>query len=100
MLRLPAVLLILALGAPQTARTVKGRYRHPGQGFSIVVPSEATGFLEGDAANGARHPTPLTLWRKHLRLWRSEQPRMACSGGWNSLGRGAAAGVLEPGNSE
>jgi hypothetical protein len=50
MLLLPALLLMLAVGAPQTARTVKGRYRHPGQGFSIVVPSEATGLLEGDPA--------------------------------------------------
>jgi len=50
MLRLPALLLILAVGALQTARTVKGRYRHPGQGFSIMVPSEATGLLDGDPA--------------------------------------------------
>jgi hypothetical protein len=39
---------ILAVGALQTPRTVKGVYRHPGQGFSVVVPDKATGLLEGD----------------------------------------------------
>lgn len=50
MLRLPALVLILAVGALQAPRTVKGRYRHPGQGFSVVVPDEATGLLEGHLA--------------------------------------------------
>jgi len=49
MLRLPALVLILAVSALQTPRTVKGRYRHPGKGFSVVVPDEATGLLEEDA---------------------------------------------------
>ena len=50
MLQLPALLLILAVGAQQTARTVTGRYQHSGQGFSIVIPHEATGLLEADPA--------------------------------------------------
>jgi hypothetical protein len=48
MLRITAVTLVLTLGVAQTARTVKGRYRHPGQGFSVLVPERATGLLEGD----------------------------------------------------
>jgi hypothetical protein len=48
MLRITAVALVLTLGVAQTARTVKGRYRHPGQGFSVLVPEKATGLLEGD----------------------------------------------------
>lgn len=50
MLRLETLVLILAVGVLQTPRTVKGRYRHPGQGFSVVVPEKATGLLEGDPA--------------------------------------------------
>ena len=50
MLRITAVALVLALGGAQTqtARTVKGRYRHPGQGFSVLVLEKPTGLLEGD----------------------------------------------------
>src|SRR5215471_921817 len=48
-MRLSALVLILAVGA-QTPLTVRGRYRHPGQGFSVLVPDEATGLLEGDQA--------------------------------------------------
>ena len=49
MLRLPALLLILAVGALQTAGTVNG-HQHPGEGFSIVIPPETNGLLEGDPA--------------------------------------------------
>lgn len=38
MLRLETLMLILAVSVLQTPRTVKGRYRHRGQGFSVVVP--------------------------------------------------------------
>jgi len=59
MLQLLALLLILAVGA-QTPVTVKGRYRHPGQGFSILVPDEASGLLGGDQRtdNGIRIVLP------------------------------------------
>jgi len=48
MLRITAAALVLALGMAQTPRIVKGRYRHPGEGFSVLVPENATGLLEGD----------------------------------------------------
>jgi len=48
MLQITAVALVLALGVAQTARTVQGRYQHPGQGFSVLVPERAQGLLEGD----------------------------------------------------
>jgi len=51
MFRIMAVALVLTLGVAQTARTVKGRYRPPGQGFSVLVPEKATGLLEADAQN-------------------------------------------------
>ena len=40
--------LIVAVGFLQAPRTIKGVYRHFGHGFSVVIPDEATGFLEGD----------------------------------------------------
>ena len=42
------VALILAVGFLQEPRTVKGIYRHPGQGFSVVIPDAARGLVEGD----------------------------------------------------
>jgi hypothetical protein len=48
MVRLWAAVTILVVGAGQAPRIVKGRYRHPGQGFSVVVPDKAKGLLEGD----------------------------------------------------
>jgi hypothetical protein len=46
--RLWTMALILAVGFLQAPRTVKGIYRHPGQGFSVVIPDGVRGLLEGD----------------------------------------------------
>ena len=45
-----AVALVPTVGIVLTPRTVQGRYRHPGQGFSVSVPEGTTGLLESDPA--------------------------------------------------
>ena len=49
-LRLLTLVLILAHGIQQPPRTVRGRYRKSGEGFSVVIREKAKGVLEGEAA--------------------------------------------------
>jgi hypothetical protein len=50
MVRITTAALVLAIAVAQSPRAVKGRYRHPGLGFSVLVPEKATGLLEDDPA--------------------------------------------------